>query len=379
MSLPELKQAAALINKASSILLIVPVKPSTDAFSSMLATYLALLKKPNLKVEAVSPSHVPKQLQFLPGSSQVTMNTRVEPSITIDIAGPESVGGVEQEKLNGGVRLHVLLNQKTAITRDNIEVSVRLLPYDVIITFGASDLEQLGATFTNQADFFYNTPIINIDHKPDNESYGTVNIIDITFSSIAETTHEFLTSLDPASIDADIATNLYAGIVAATESFQKPTTSPHAFELAATLLQQKANKEIVIQNLVKTKPLPLLKLSGRIYARLRHDEYGQLFWSLLKENDFKESGADHSLISDAMHELTNNISGYNAAFLLYENTPTTFTAYLLLGKGLLKRKKEIQDQLKAVKENGSLQVAIEAANIDQAEQKALELVRSILP
>jgi nanoRNase/pAp phosphatase (c-di-AMP/oligoRNAs hydrolase) len=379
MSLPELKQAAALITKASSILLIVPVKPSTDAFSSMLATYLALLKKSNLKVEAVSPSHVPKHLQFLPGSSQVTMNTRVEPSITIDIAGPEAVKAVEQEKLNGGVRLHVLLNQKTAITRDNVEVSVRLLPYDVIITFGASDLEQLGETFTKQADFFYNTPIINIDHKPDNESYGTVNIIDITFSSIAETTHEFLTSLDSTALDADIATNLYAGIVAATESFQKPTTSPHAFELAATLLQQKANKEVVIQNLVKTKPLPLLKLSGRIYARLRHDEYGQLFWSLLKASDFTDSGADISLISEAMHELTNNISGYNAAFLLYENSPTQYTTYLLLGKGLLKRKKEIQDQLQATKENGSLHVHIEAATLDQAESKALELVRSILP
>lgn len=379
MALPELKQATNLVQKASSILLVVPIKASTDAFASMLAVYLALLKKESGRVEALSPSHVPKNLQFLPGSSQVQMKTKVKPSITIDIAGVDIVKEVQQEKLNGGIRLHVELDEGAAITKDNIEVSMRMLPYDLIIVFGASDLEQIGEAFSGHADFFYNTPIINIDHKADNEYYGTVNIVDITFSSIAECAHEFISTLGEEIVDADIATALYSGIVAATQSFQKPSTSPHAFELAASLLKQKANKEAVIQNLVKTKPLSLLKLSGRMYARLQYDEYGQLFWSLLKAVDFRESGSTPEMISDAMHELTNTISGYNAAFLLYEKEVGHYSAYVMLGKGLLKRRQEIQEQIKATRQNGALLLTVEAPSLEKAEEQTLKTIRSILP
>lgn len=379
MSLPELKQAVTLLTKASSVLLIVPGRPSPDAFASMVALYLALIKKHPGEIHAVSPAHVPRLLQFLPGSSQVAMQLKQQPSITMDIAGPEAIEEVHQEHLNGGVRLHVVLKPGTPIVKDQIETTVRMLPYDVVVVFGASDLEELGDLFTRHADFFYNTPIINIDHRANNEHYGTVNVVDITFSSIAEVTHELITTLDPAAIDSDIATALYAGIVAATQSFQKPTTTPHAFSLAAQLMEQEADKEAVIQHLVKTKPLPLLKLSGRTYARLKHDEYGQLFWSLMRSLDFRESGATPDLIPEVMSELINNISGYNAAFIVYEDMQKQFHLYLTLGKGLMKRRQEIQQQLGAKKENGALRVALSALALDEAEKKALELVRSILP
>jgi nanoRNase/pAp phosphatase (c-di-AMP/oligoRNAs hydrolase) len=379
MSLPELKQAATLIKKASTILLIVPAKPSPDAFASMVAFYLTLLRHhPAEHIHAVSPSHVPSALQFLPGSSQVKMSVAHQPSITLDIAGPEAIEEIHQEKLNGGVRLHITLKTGTEIEKDQIETTVRLLPYDVVITFGAADLEELGTTFTSHADFFYATPIINIDHRANNEHYGTVNLVDITHSSIAEVTHEAITALED-TVDKDIATALYAGIVAATASFQKPTTTPHAFQLAAQLLSQEADKEAVIQHLVKTKPLSLLKLSGRALARLKYDEYGGLFWSLIRSLDFRESDSNPDLIPDVIHELANNISGYNAAFLVYEDDQKHFHAYLLLGKGLLKRRQEIQERLSAKRENGFLEISLSALTLDEAESKALEAVRSILP
>ena len=377
--LSELTQATTLLKKASRILLIVPARPSQDAFASMTAFYLALVKQDAGKIQAVSPSHVPPTLQFLPGSSQVAQHVIQEPNITLDIAGPETIEEVHQEKLNGGVRLHITLKSGTNIKKDQLETTVRLLPYDAIVTFGAADLEELGEIFTKHADFFYSTPIINIDHRANNEHYGTVNIVDITHSSIAEVTHEAITALGENFIDKDIATCLYAGIVAATHSFHKPTTTPHAFTLAAQLLSLEANKEEVIQHLVKTKPLPLLKLSGRALARLKYDEYGGLFWSLIRALDFHESNSTTALIPDVIHELANNISGYNAAFLVYEDEQKHFHAYILLGKGLLKRRQEIQQQLSAKKENGFLQISLPAITLEEAEGKALESVRSILP
>jgi nanoRNase/pAp phosphatase (c-di-AMP/oligoRNAs hydrolase) len=252
------------------------------------------------------------------------------------------------------------------------------MPYDVAIIFGAADLEALGSTFTDHTDFFYNTPIINIDHRADNEHFGTVNIVDITAGSVAEVTYELIRSLFNNGVDADIATALYAGIVAGTDSFQKPSTTPRSFQIASELIEREADREAVIQHLVKTKPLSLIKLTGRLYARLRYDEHMQLFWSMLRPLDFKESGASVSDVAAAMRELANNIAGFNAAFILLEEEKF-YTMFLLLGKGLLRRRQEIQSVLDAQRDNGLLRVSITANSLEEAEQAALEKVRAILP
>ncbi|MEX1112245.1 MAG: hypothetical protein WEC84_02175 [Candidatus Andersenbacteria bacterium] len=379
MALAETQQALQVLQKARNVLLIVPAKPTVDAFASMVALYVALLEQHGGAVDAVSPSHVPSQLQFLAGSSQVQMQPNITPEIVLDIAGPTEILETRTEGLRGGVRLHITLPTAQGLSREDIEAHVRQLAYDVVVVFGASDLEGLGDIFNNHADFFYNTPIINIDHRADNEHFGTVNLLDITRSSIAEITHELITELPNVEISENIATALYAGIVGATESFQRPSTNPHAFELAAELMEKKADKEAVIQNLVKTKPLHLLKLTGRLYARLRHDEHGKLFWSLLRPIDFQESGAEPEHIPEAMHELTNNISGYNVAFLIYEESAGSYRVYTLLGKGLIKRKREIQEQLSAQKENGALTFMLQSDTLDEAEQATLQQIRSILP
>ena len=129
--------------------------------------------------------------------------------------------------------------------------------------------------------------------------------------------------------------------MAATESFQRPSTTPQAFELAAALLGKQAAKDAVIQHVVKTKPLPLLKLLGRTYARLRYEEGGGLYWSIVRPLDFQDSGATPDTIPDVMREVTNNVAGFNAAFLLYERRGGEYEIYLLLGKGLTSRRDEI--------------------------------------
>ncbi len=379
MNLPETKQVAILLTKSSTILLLVPEKYSIDAFSSMLALSLALSKEEGKEIHAVSPLHVPEELQFLPGSSQVRVTPQIRPGIIIDIAGMAQFSDVRHQELKGGTRIHIFLQEGAEITADLVETHIRQLPYDCVVIFGASDLAEIGDLFTNHADFFYNTPIINIDNKPTNEHFGTINVVDITASSIAEVTHELIVALKPEHVDADVATSLYAGIVSATESFQKPSTTPHTFQISAELMDKDARTDIVIQQLVKTKPLPLLKLAGRTYARLRHDEHGQLFWSILRELDCQESAAKQSDIPAVMRELTNNISGYNAAFILFEDSAKQYIVYLALGKGLTKRNREIEEQLVARKENGLLVFSLPSISLTDAEQKAIEQVRNILP
>jgi hypothetical protein len=325
----------------------------------------------------------------------------------MDIIGSVSITNIRHEKLRGGTRLHLSLSPNTTISKDQIETSVRSLPYQVIIVIGTTDLEELGANFSQYTDFFYNTPIINIDNRPDNEHFGTVNLVDITAGSLAEVTYSLIASRLSKSISPDIATALYTGIIAGTDSFQNPSTTPRSFQVAADLIEFKANRETTIQHLIKTKPLRLIKLLGIIYARLRHEEQSRLFWTVLEHNDFSTTGASVTDISTAMKELINNIAGYNIAFLIYETKPPQpdssstkpsqdytddpfpspeptppqhpYQVYLILGRGLKQNRKEIQQTLSATKQNGALTFTVTAPSLEAAENKAHEKIKRILP
>lgn len=377
MALSELQQAQKVINKGKRIMLVVPEKPSLDAVASMIALYLTLQDQGIEHLDEISPSHVPRNLQFLPGSSQIKTTPQTTSDIVVDIAGPTTIESVTPHPNSGGIRLHITLPQNQSITHDNIQLSIRSMPYDVVVTCGATDLEELGDIFTNHADFFYNTPIINIDHRAANESFGTVNIVDITASSTSEITYEFIKTINKEDISADIATALYAGIVAGTDAFQKPSTSPRAFHVAANLLENKANREAVIENLVKTKPLNILKLSGRVYARLRHIDAVNLFYSTLRPIDFQDSGAKPSDIATTLNELANNIAGFSAAFILNENN-ASYNMHILLGAGLQQKRKEIQEKLEATRDENTLIVKINANSIESAEEQALIKLKGIL-
>ncbi|HBE90478.1 MAG TPA: hypothetical protein DDW41_04690 [Candidatus Andersenbacteria bacterium] len=394
MSLSEIQQANTILNRASNVLLTVPVKSSLDAIASMIALFLTLQQSSqepdNRIIDQVSVTHVPTSLQFLAGSSQVKTEPTQQPELVIDMVGPHIIKNIQQQELNGGTRLHITFPADTAISKDQLETTVRLLPYDAIIVIGASDLEELGPTFTKHADFFYNTPLINIDHRASNEQFGTVNLVDITTGSCAEVVFDFISARSPQLLNQDVATALYTGIVSGTDSFQKPSTTPRSFQVAANLFELHAKRELVIQYLVKTKPLKLIKLAGSIYAHLRFEEQVQLYWTILEKNDFTESGASSADVAAVMQELSNNIAGFNAAFLLYEDPASpslapsttadhTYQAYLLLGHGLRPRRREIQEMLSATKENGALVFKVVAPSIEAAEQKAHEKIKQILP
>jgi nanoRNase/pAp phosphatase (c-di-AMP/oligoRNAs hydrolase) len=377
MALPELHQAQTIIERAGNVLLLTAERSSLDAIAAMIALYLSLESNKNDHVDMVNPTHVPQSLQFLPGSSQVKMRPQSRPDVILDIAGTTTINNVRVEPLSGGVRLHIAIPEDIKIIKDQLETSVRSLPYDAALVLGASDLEELGSIFTAHADFFYNTPIINIDRSPDNEHFGTVNLVDITASTVSEVVFELVNRLEPR-LDAAPATALYAGIVAGTDSFQRPSTTPQSFKVAAQLLEQKADREAVIRHLVKTKPLSLLKLLGRLYARLHSDEHARILWSTLSATDFDDSGATPDDVPMAIKELTHNVTNFNVLYLLVEKDQQ-FELLIVLGKGLKKRAREIQEVLAAERDNGLLRLPIPAASRVEAETVADTKVRSILP
>ena len=128
-----------------------------------------------------------------------------------------------------------------------------------------------------------------------------------------------------------------------------------------------------------------------MYARLRYENQVKLYWTSLETNDFLNSHSGPHEIPAVMKELTNNIAGFNAAFLLYEDYHQTtepparrprsdqYHIYLILGHGLKSRQSEIQSTLTATKQNGALTLTITAPSLEAAENIAHDKIKQILP
>ena len=186
---------------------------------------------------------------------------------------------------------------------DDVRVGQGGFEYDLIITLGATDLNSLGSVYEGNAAFFHETPIINIDHRAANELFGEINLVEPTKSSTSEIVFDFMEACARENITQTVATSLLAGILERTESFRAPTLAPQTLEKAGRLMALKADRERIVRELFYNKSLPLMKLWGRVLARLKEDTLKRLYWSIIATDDYARAGAEPVLVDKVFEDV----------------------------------------------------------------------------
>ncbi|KKW02151.1 MAG: Exopolyphosphatase-related protein [Parcubacteria group bacterium GW2011_GWC2_49_9] len=313
-----LKQIHDLIQRSKSILIVLPYNPSTDAVSAGLAMYLALEKlEKNIRVVS-NEFELPVHHQFLPKSKDIHQDLSALRKFVITL----DVSRTKVEELSYdilGDKLNVFITPKNGFfeTRD-VTTSASAYEYDLIIVVDAPDLESLGKLYEDNAEFFYHTPLVNIDHSPTNEQYGQINYIDLVATSTSEMVFELIKQLGANLMDEYIATSLLTGIISKTKGFQSGSVTPRSLSIASHLIEQGARRDEIIKNLYRTKSLSTLKLWGRALARLRTEVDGRIVWSVLRRQDFERSGTDEKELDGIIDELIINTPHAEAMILMYE-------------------------------------------------------------
>lgn len=131
--------------------------------------------------------------------------------------------------------------------------------------------------------------LINVDHHPGNDGFGTINVVVPTASSTAELVARLLQDVG-VEFDRDIATCLYTGIVTDTGRFSYSNTSPQTLRLAANLLEYDVSAPDVSRDLFESSPFGYLKLVGHILERSDLIEDARLVYSWLTLADLDETG-----------------------------------------------------------------------------------------
>lgn len=312
------QQIQHLIESEANILIALPRSPSTDAIASSLALY-SFLEKTGKRPKVVANNfHLPPNHQFLPKSKEIYADLASLQKFTISL----NVAKTKVEELSydiTGDALNIFITPKSGyFTQKDVTTSAGAYEYSLIVVLDAPDLEALGALFDDNAEFFYNTPIINIDHRATNTHFGQVNLVELTATSTSEILFELMREVNPALLDEYIATNLLAGIISKTKSFQTATVTPKSLSIASHLIASGARRDEIIRHLYQTKTLPTLRLWGRALARLKTDCQDRYVFSRVTQLDFERAESRADDLAGVIDELIVNTPKAEVIAVLYE-------------------------------------------------------------
>ncbi len=236
---PDWDDAVAALRDASEVAIACHVNPDGDAIGSLLAASLGLhgLGKKTYTSWGSKSSEPLATLSFLPGIG--------------DVVAPEDVPETDT-----------------------------FLALDCGAGDRLGELEPLARKAAT---------LINVDHHPGNDAFGTINVVVPTASSTAELVAGLLEDLG-AEIDGDIATCLYTGIVTDTGRFSYSNSSPATLRLAADLLSRGASAPDIAREVFESAPFGYLKLVGRVLERAELVEDARFVHSWVTRKDLDETG-----------------------------------------------------------------------------------------
>lgn len=374
------------IKKASNILITFNKIWSGDAIASALALYL-FLSKMEKNVDIVAEKFAPgEQYSFLPGYQKINFSLDNLRRFVIALDTTRAKADKIKYQVEDDAVKFIVTPREGFFTDSDVKSYVGEFKYDLIITLDTPDLESLGAIYEHNSEFFYKVPLINIDHKADNESYGQINLVELPAIATAEIIFDLMAEYSRDMIDEDIATSLLAGIISKTKSFKTQNLTPHALSISAQLISLGGRREEIVNRLYRSRSLNVLKLWGRVLARLVSSMDNKLVWTVLTQMDFEKTGTYEEDLGDVIDELIVNIPNAKIIVILYEipagRTDQQPKDIEFAGKAVVYSLKNI-NALSLVKDrapsgNKNLATINIRGNIVEAEKEIIESIKEAL-
>ncbi len=237
----EFSEIKQLLSNPKRIVIVAHKNPDGDAIGASLGLY-HYLKQYQHEVTVILPNDYPDFLKWVPGENHILKyETNVSPSNTL----------IEQAEL--------------------------------LFTLDFNTLHRAG----NMEAVLAKTKAIKvlIDHhqKPDN--YANYTYSDVTMSSTCEMVYHFIKQLDGIdTIDANMATALYLGIMTDTGSFRFQSTTSTTHRVIADLIDKGANNTNIHNSVYDNNSYSRLQLLGKALSNLKlFTEYNTAYISLSQE------------------------------------------------------------------------------------------------
>jgi nanoRNase/pAp phosphatase (c-di-AMP/oligoRNAs hydrolase) len=319
--------AINLIRNARSIAIFPDEQDLDSLISAVALAHLLIARGAQAKVYISQPA--PRALGFLGTDQIVSVGLDAQPQLIVEIPTQEgSTQSVSYERTATSLKLFVTSTTKAPSPENVSARRATKFAIDCIITLGITELRTLTTRFNKHADIFYDRTVVELGFVPTSELFGTSTLLNSQARSCAEIVHQLTTQLSTNDLGAHVATALLAALYSKTESFQRSATTPAQFDLAASLIEQGADRHAVITNLFKTKPLAHLKLWGKILSQAQPRSNGRIFWAAVTDKDLPDLAQNPGAMSELLQSFLVRASRAELICLVIEhsNSVTLYAA-----------------------------------------------------
>lgn len=141
-----------------------------------------------------------------------------------------------------------------------------LSAYDAAILVDCGDLHRVGQEL--EASVAQLPFLINIDHHLNDAPYGNVHWVKPDASSTCEMLFDLAMSI-PLSLDPDVATLLYTGVMTDTGSFRFSNTTERVLDIARSLVRAGAEPSYIAEQVYDSSSPERLKLLSQVLTSVR--------------------------------------------------------------------------------------------------------------
>ncbi len=260
-------QIKKAFEKAEKLLIITHKKPDGDALGSSCGLYIAL-KNAGKNVQMACVDSAPNFLAFLPNIEKLQNDFILEEYDTI-----------------------------------------------IVLDCGAYYMSKYHEKYPNIFEKTQRT-IINIDHHPSNDLFGTINLVVPEAASTSFLIHKLLEFLE-LKITKEIATCLLTGIYTDTGSFMHSNTTSEVYKAASELVKRGGKFRQISKECFQKIGLPTMKIWGKILSNIKINKEGVLM-SVVSEKDLEDIGASHEDVAGII-DLMNSVPNTKFSLLLTED------------------------------------------------------------
>jgi len=185
--------------------------------------------------------------------------------------------------------------------------------YDLLLFVDFSSMERMGIIYQSNPEYFKDKNILVFDHHlGDNIPNGTL-IKDIHSISACEVIFEETYKRRPEQYDKEIATYIYMGITSDSGNFLFGENHIRIFTNALKLLTLWADKDFVVNNLIRKKSLNAVKFLQLLIQRIQ-EQHG-LLYTYYDEEELQTYNIDQEEASYGLH-IIQNIDGPKIVLLI---------------------------------------------------------------
>ena len=372
MALRDAQQIFEAIKRSQRPLVCVAKGSGTDGHASALglARVMERLDKQPL---VVSADGVQNHLHFLTDHTRIQDTVENLQRFVIELDASKTHVKELSYELKDDKLFVYLSPKKGRWESQDVRLSSSPYHYDLIISIGATDLEGCAPFYTEHPDFFFHTPILNIDHSPANEHFGQFNAVDISAVACAEVCHDLIEAMEPGLMDEEVATAFLTGLIAKTHSFKQRNVNARTLETASKLMAKGARRDVIIQHLYRTRSVATLRLWGRALARLKVNAEKTMVWTLLSQQDFLHAGAKEQDLPDVIDELISSSPEASIAVLIYENHERSIE--VIVRVGARQNALALTESLKPEGSREQVRILFPPQSIVEVEKKILETLQ----